>query len=62
MTQFREPIYRRYRRAVLLGGWAAGVLMTVLLYRVSEPKPTYETNDASGKPIETIQVGALPVT
>lgn len=62
MTEVREPIYRRYRRAVLLGGWAVGVLLTVVLYRVSEPRPEYVNDDGTGKPVETIQVGALPVT
>ena len=59
----REPFSNRYRRHIGFGGWLGGVLLTVVLYNVTAPRPTRLAD--GGRQVsdgETIQVGALPVT
>ena len=62
-TEGRDAFMSRYRRSLLLGGWLAGVVLTVLLYHVTQPRSAATTS--GGRELtdaETIQVGALPVT
>ena len=60
----RDPVLHRYRRSLALGGWIAGVLLTVLFYNVTTWRPARLASDgavgAGDAPM--IQVGALPVT
>ena len=59
----RDAFINRYRRSLGLGGWIAGVVLTVVLYNVTLPRSAAATS--GGRELtddETIQVGALPVT
>lgn len=59
----RDAFISRYRRTLGLGGWLAGVALTVVFYNVTLPRTAAATS--GGRELtddETIQVGALPVT
>ena len=64
-TESRYPLIARYRRALLLGGWIAGVALTVVLFNVTTQKPTRTASDrgpGNAPDSPTLEVGALPVT
>ena len=65
MTQeFREAFMGRFRWPLILLGVVGGVLLTVVLYHVTAPRPSaIGGGDAKAVPEgATIRVGALPVT
>ena len=60
----RDSLSTRYRWSVALAAAIAGVSLTILLYRATEPRPTstFGIDIASLPEGATTRVGALPVT